>query len=618
MQKPDWTQTVHHDGSRRYVEGNYEIGERLKIRLRVGKDAPVERVFLRSYPDGEQIMAEMKPTATAGASRLWEGELPLTMPVNNYRFFILTTEGGWWFSGAGVTRHWPTDTTDFKILVGYQAPDWVRGAVFYQIFPDRFADGDPANNVRDGEYLYHGKPTVARKWGERPIGKNGQGPREFFGGDLQGIIQKLDYLQDLGVTALYLTPIFTAPSSHKYDVEDYRQVDPHFGGNEALVALRDAMDGRAMRLMLDIVPNHSGMTNSWFVQALADRQAPTTEYFIFRSYPEDYESWWGVKSLPKLNYTSLALRNEMYAGEDSIMRIWLRPPYRIDAWRMDVANMLGRQGETQLGHKIGRGIRKAVKAEAPQAYLIGEHFFDGTSHLQGDELDASMNYRGFSVPLLRWLNGFDVWYPFHTYADPYFLPTEALAEQWQTYMAPIPWQIALQQFNFLGSHDVPRVLTAMKGDTALARVAAGMLMTFPGVPCIYYGDEIGMEGAGDPDNRRPMIWETEDWNAGLREFYRKLIVLRKQMPVLQEGGFQLLYAAEDTIAFQREIPGERVMVVARRSADNLDALPLKATGLADGVEFRELLTNQTSKITGGKLPLVGFGACDIQIWQAQA
>ena len=144
-----------------------------------------------------------------------------------------------------------------------------------------------------------------------------------------------------------------------------------------------------MRLMLDIVPNHSGITHNWFVEALADQQAPTTEYFIFREHPQEYESWFGTGTLPKLNYASLALRNEMYEGEESIMRFWLRPPYRIDGWRVDVANMLGRLGETQLGHKVGRGMRKAVKQQAPQSYLLGEHFHDATTHLQGDELDAS-------------------------------------------------------------------------------------------------------------------------------------------------------------------------------------------------------------------------------------
>lgn len=618
MQNPAWTDTVHHDGSPLYVQGDYKMGSSQKIWLRVGADAPVERVFLRSYPNGEQAVTPMEAVPVgAGADgkvRWWEGTLPLTMPQNPYRFMLLTDEGGWWYSAAGATRHSPTDATDFKLLAGYNGPEWVRSTVFYQIFPDRFADGDSSNNVKNGEYSVYGQPVIARKWGERPNTARGYGGREFFGGDLQGITQNLDYLQDLGVTAVYLTPIFTAPTNHKYDVADYREVDPHFGGNAALADLRSALDGRGMRLMLDIVPNHSGKSHGWFTAALADPQSPTAEYFFFYNHPGEYESWFGTGTLPKLNYQSLALRDEMYAGENSIMRSWMRPPYRIDGWRVDVANMLGRQGESQLGHKVGRGMRKAVKAEDPQTYLLGEHFHDGTSHLQGDELDASMNYRGFSLPLLRWLSGFDTAFPARPYANPHPLPSAALADQWQVFLAAIPWQIALQQFNLLGSHDTPRVLTAVKNDVGLAKVAAAVLMTFPGVPCVYYGDEIGMEGGSDPDNRRPMVWEADQWNGELREFYQKLIRWRKELEVLQQGGFQMLYAEDNTIAYQRERPGERLIVVARRGADGLAALPLTGAGLGPEARFRELLSGKEATLSDERLSLDGLPDTGVQIW----
>jgi alpha-glucosidase len=163
----------------------------------------------------------------------------------------------------------------------------------------------------------------------------------------------LDYIQELGASALYLTPIFTSPSNHKYDVENYKQVDPHFGGNEALIALRQALDERNMKLMLDMVPNHCSATHPWFLAAQADPSAPTAEFFTFYRTPNEYESWFGIRSLPKLNYRSEHLRELMYAGQDAIMRYWLRPPFRIDGWRLDVANMLARQGESQFEHKVG-------------------------------------------------------------------------------------------------------------------------------------------------------------------------------------------------------------------------------------------------------------------------
>ncbi len=364
MFHPHWSDSVHHDGSPRYVVTRKDSsGTGVTLRLRAGLDAPIEHVFLRTYPDGEQDLAPMRLVSMDAIDRWWEVEYRLSMPSTNYRFFLITSEGGWWLTAAGMVRHNPTDATDFKILARHHSPSWLQGSVFYQIFPDRFADGDPSNNVRSAEYLRYGKPVVARSWGERPNPKTGG--TEFFGGDLQGIVQHLDYLEELGVSALYLTPIFTAPSNHKYDVADYKQVDPHFGGDAALLALRQVLDERGMRLMLDIVPNHCGVTHPWFLAAQADPTAQTAEFFTFHRRPDDYESWLGVRSLPKLNYRSERLREVMYAGQDSIMRYWLRPPFRADGWRIDVANMLARQGESQLGHKIGRGIRRAVKAESP-------------------------------------------------------------------------------------------------------------------------------------------------------------------------------------------------------------------------------------------------------------
>lgn len=618
MLNHNWTDSVHHDGSPRYVSGNtHSLGTTVTLRLRIGLDAPVERIFVRTNPDGEQHLTLMHRVAVDGACQWWETSLKLRMLRNNYRFYLLTSEGNWWFTAAGMLRYTPIDASDFKILIHYQAPNWVHDAVFYQIFPDRFADGDPTSNVRTGEYLCYGKPVIARPWGERPRPHSESGAVEFFGGDLQGIIQQLDYIEELGASALYLTPIFTSPSNHKYDVENYKQVDPHFGGNDALIALRQALDERGMRLMLDMVPNHCGVTNPWFLAAQAHPSAPTAEFFTFYHNPNEYESWLGLRSLPKLNYRSQRLREMMYAGEDAIMRYWLRPPFRIDGWRLDVANMLARQGESQLEHKVGRGIRRAIKQEAPHTYLIGENFFDGTPQLQGDELDAIMNYRGFSLPLLSWLVGFDASDPSHaarTNSHP--LPTEALAAQWQAFMSAIPWQIATQQFNLLGSHDTPRVQTVVGEDETLARLAATLLFTFPGVPSVYYGDEIGLPGGRDPDCRRCMIWDQKQWNVSRREFYQTLTQLRRTSPALRWGGYQLLYADHDTLAFQREALEERLIVVARRKNDGLTALPVRHAGLPDGIHLRDVLTSTDAVVAHGMLPLDTLPSAGVQIWRA--
>ncbi|HMQ31883.1 MAG TPA: maltodextrin glucosidase, partial [Chloroflexaceae bacterium] len=571
-----WTSSVHHDGSPTYVHApDQRVGGRATIRLRVGADAPVRSVWLRSCPDGEQSVAPMAPAGADAVCRWYAVELPLGMLRTGYRFLLATDAGNRWYNAAGVLDHYPTDANDFKLLAEARAPAWVRDAVFYQIFPDRFADGDPANNVRDGEYSYGGKAVVARPWGALP--NKATGGSEFFGGDLQGIAQRLDYLADLGVSALYLNPIFLAPSNHKYDVADYERVDPHLGGEQGLAELRAALDARGMRLMLDIVPNHCGVTHPWFTAAQADPKAPTAEFFSFSRHPDQYATWLGVSTLPRLDYRSERLRAMMYAGPDAIMRRWLRPPYAIDGWRIDVANMLGRQGPHNLGHKLGRGIRRAVKAERPDAYLLGEHFFDGTPHLQGDELDATMNYQGFTFPVWRWLAGREV--SERPWADRAPMATEQMAAQWTAFRAAIPWQIATQQFNLLGSHDTPRLRTVLGGDLGLVRVAAALLFTYPGVPCLYYGDELGLQGGPDPDCRRCMPWDEAEWDHELRAFFQTLARLRREAPALRWGGFQQLYAAGDTVAFQREAPEQRLVVVARRADDGLRALPVRHAGL---------------------------------------
>ncbi|HLI05212.1 MAG TPA: maltodextrin glucosidase [Ktedonobacteraceae bacterium] len=613
-----WSHSVHHDGSSCYVSAHEPIalGSTVKLRVRTSLDAPVESIFLRTNPDGEQHITPLQLIAKDAAACWWEGEIEIKMLKNNYRFLLLTREGHWWLTAAGMLRYTPTDASDFRLLARYQAPTWVHDTVFYQIFPDRFADGDPSNNVRDGEYLCYGKPVVARFWGELPNQQRGMGGIEFFGGDLQGIIQHLDYLQDLGINALYLTPIFTSPSNHKYDIIDYRHVDPHFGGDEALLTLRRALDERGMRLMLDLVPNHCSSQHPWFLAALADATAPSAEFFTFYRRPDDYETWHGIHSLPKLNYQSARLREEMYSGEDSVARHWLKPPFRIDGWRVDVANMLARQGESQLEHTVGRGLRRAIKSIAPHAYLIGENFFDGSPQLQGDELDATMNYRGFSIPLQQWLVGYDAslaWRP--GLQEPDMLPTPALAEQWRAFMAAIPWQIATQQFNLLDSHDTRRIQTVVGGDEMLARIAVVLLFTFPGTPSVYYGDEIGMGGGTDPDSRRCMIWDERAWNGGRRAFYQQLIHLRRSSPALRHGGLHGLYAAGETIAFLREAPKERLLVVARRAADGLTALPVRHGGLPDGLVLQEIISGARAVVEQGMLSLANMPAPGVQIWQ---
>lgn len=621
---PAYLSSIHHDGSVRYVRphrnADISIGDEVTIRLRTAVDAPMERMLLRTCPDGEQFFAEMHPAESQPnpVCRWWEATLRIGMPVTGYRFLLFTRDGVWWYNGSGLHRHVPTDANDFRLLADYEAPLWVRDSVFYQIFPDRFADGDPESNVKEGEFDYGKLKSISKRWDE-PQSKWPEAMVEFYGGDLPGVEQHLDYLSDLGVNAIYFNPVFTAYSNHRYDVADYENVDKHLGGNEALASLRRALTEQNMRFILDIVPNHCGAMHPWFQAVQQDPNAPSAEYFTFHKHPDEYESWLGVRSLPKLNYRSQLLRDTIYSGSDSIFRRWLRKPYSIDGWRVDVANMLARHGKDQLESEVWVGIRQAVKAENPQAYLLGENFFDGSWQLQGDRLDATMNYAGFTNPLLYWLDHFQV----GQHAEPKHVEsripwsTDALVESWQGYCASIPWTIAQQQFNLLGSHDTSRILHMVGGDAARNRLAVAVLLTYVGVPCIYYGDEIGMNAADSLSARDPMIWDLQRWDIELRTFYQRLIQLRRTSPALISGGFQVLSCEENTLAYLRDTDSEQIIVIGNRGpeARPAQALFVRDGGIPDGTQFREFFSGQSLTVQNGYLPIPALPV-GVQIWRS--
>ncbi len=603
---PTWTVSVHHDGSGRYVRtaspSPNSSDSVLEIRLRHSHKAPILRGFLRFTPDGEQRFLEMRREPDGPGCIWWSCLLPAIMPSLTYRFLLLTNEGAWWYNTRGLQQATPTDEADFRIVHNADAPAWIADTVFYQIAPDRFHNGDPSISVRTGEYAYRGRPTTQRAWGENPATAWDRAHVEFFGGDLIGIGQKIPYLLDLGVNALYLLPIFTAPSIHKYDVTDYEHVDPHLGGNQALTRLRQATAEHGLRLVLDIVPNHCGWDHPWFLAASADVSAPTVEFFSFTKHPDEYASWMGHRSLPRLNYASSRLREYMITGPEAIFKRWLRAPFSIDGWRVDVANMLGRQGPDDSNMELARAIRQAVKSENPEAYLLAEHFFDASAALQGDGWDATMNYAGFAFPLWSWLtsHGFrQHWEPFEIQTGAP-LSTSSLLESWAAFRSTVPWSVVMQQFNILGSHDTPRLLTTLNGNLAMQRVAVGLLMTYPGVPCLLYGDEIGMEGR-DTQVLKCMPWDSRAWKEDVRSFYQQLIPLRRTSPALSEGGFQVLDQGRDWFAYLRDAASEMMVVVANRGGTPPGRVSVEAGGIPEGMMFRDVFSGRELKVTGGHL-----------------
>jgi alpha-glucosidase len=557
------------------------LGGAYRVSLKVPA-GQAQAAWVRSEPDNEQVLTPLTRTP-AGAWDIWEGPLALDTsgPVTRYAFRMLSGGRQIWLSGAGLTQYFPERDHHFRLNPTYERVPWLTRQVFYQIFPERFFDGDPSNNVETGAYRYDGKPVVARRWDELPDPK--QGAREFFGGDLVGIEKKLPYLEDLGVTALYLNPIFTSPSSHKYDTTDYYRVDPHFGGDEAFASLCAACRARGMRVVLDAVVNHTSERHPWFDRygehgtgAYHSPDAPTRGFYVFQDEnPESYHGWYGVRTLPVLDYAHPELRQRIYEADDAVLRHWLRPPYSIDGWRFDVIHMLGEGAGATNNAAYVRHFRQTLRQENPEALVLGEHFFEATQWLQGDQEDSAMNYYGFARPVTEFLAGRDFT------GQPSEFGADVLDHLLARARNRLPFPIQLSQLNLLDSHDTPRLLTQLGGDVPRFKLAVTLLMTYIGVPCVYYGDEIGLPGGRDPDCRRPFPWDEAAWDHDLRAHFRALIALRRRSRTLQEGAYLTLHAAGDAFAFARFLGDDLVVVALNRGEGVTLELPLWKTGLAD-------------------------------------
>jgi len=564
------------DGTPCFVELERRGGERtLRLSFRTARMGGVERAWVRTAPDGEAEYAVMRKRVDGPFER-WEGRVPVRGDRLMYRFILLCDGRLSYLNQLGHVPVPPFDLHDFVWLEQALPVPWLVGTTFYQIFPDRFHVGDPTRWQGLDSYTYFGKRPVLRPWGSSPLAHGEGGHIDFYGGDLVGIGQKIPYLQDLGVGALYLNPVFHAPSNHRYDTQDFRTIDPRLGTNEDFAHLVTALHGAGIRVILDAVFNHVGCGHHWFNKegfygqpgAYQEPHGALGEYFVFHGgNPDRYDCWLGVESLPKLDFRSRRLRDEFYGGPDAIATRWLLPPYGADGWRFDVANMLARNGPEQLHGEVWREMRRHVKAARPDAYLMGEHFFDPADLLDGSQLDGVMNYQGFYFPLLRWLTGREHQLPRDWKGlVPIEYGAEDFAVELTTAMARLPFQVAQGQFNVMGSHDTTRILSHLGGDRDLLRVAATLLMTWPGVPCVYYGDEVGLEGVGDPDCRRCMPWDEASWDQGVREWFKALIVLRRVNRALAAGGTVVEAARGDVLAFWRVYDRQVCLIVANRGA----------------------------------------------------
>jgi len=562
----------HHDGSPAYVDEDAPaLGTNVTVRCRTAAGDPVSEVWIRTTKDAEPTFHPCRPTERDGAV-WWEGELPVLNPQTHYRFIVRREDGYDWLTGAGVFDHDVPDAFDFRLSTHAIAPDWGRDGVVYQIFPDRFARSAAADERPVPEW------AIPARWDDEVVfeGSDPRTPLQFFGGDLDGISDHLDHVAEVGADIVYTTPVFPGESNHRYNASTFDEVDPLLGGDEAYARLADAVHERGWRILGDLTTNHTGDTHEWFASARAG--GPEHDWYCFN--PDgSYETWMGHHTLPKLNHTNPELRKAFTEGRDSVVGRWLRPPYDLDGWRIDVANMTGRLGATDLNHEVARTVRRTAAAQRPEALVIGEHNHDASDDLPGDGWHGTMNYSGFSWPVWEWLRSPDS--PARSFGTPVPVPRrdgEQVHASMRLWHGRFGWRNISTSWNILGSHDSARIRT-VTGSAEIHRVAAGLQFSLPGVPMVFAGDEIGLEGVLGEDSRRTMTWDRpEAWDRETLAHYRTLARLRREHVALRRGGLRWAHVSADALVFLREHPAGSVLVCARRASGPEIRLPAAGLG----------------------------------------
>ena len=622
-------------------------GDKVRIRFRTAKDN-VDNVYLIMGAQRKR----MKIEKSEGKFDYFAVEIEAGTEPIHYYFEVQAGKIRCFYNKCGVSKDLQ-DSRAFSVMPGFATPDWAKGAVMYQIFTDRFCNGDPSNDVEDHEYYYIGKYTVRVKdWDKVP---DPSGVHEFYGGDLQGVLDKLDYLQELGVEVIYFNPLFVSPSNHKYDIQDYDHIDPHFGvilyedgtplpdghvenrfasryiarvtdranleaSNLFFAKLMEEIHRRGMRVILDGVFNHCGSFNKWMDReriyenqegyekgAYLSADSPYRSFFKFHNehdwpYNSFYEGWWGHNTLPKLNYEGSPELEEYILG---IAKKWLLPPYNVDGWRLDVAADLG--FSNTYNHAFWKKFRAEVKKIKSDALIIAEHYGDPAAWLRGDEWDTVMNYDAFMEPLTWFFTGME------KHSDDFHLGMLGNADTFvnsMTYHMSRLMAPSLQTaMNELSNHDHSRFLTrtnhkvgriaklgaqaASEGvDTAVMREAVIMQMTWPGAPTVYYGDEAGVCGFTDPDSRRTYPWGKED--TVMLGFHKAAIRMHKKYKVLSHGSLKFLYRDYNCLAYGRFSLEEQIVVVFNNNGDGSREIriPVWEIGVKNGdTMYRVMFTD---------------------------
>ena len=589
-----WLESVYSDGTAEFVSNPHpKLFETVTIRIRMYEDAPVKHVFLRTVPNGDEFLQEMHPAKKERGLVYYETELKINENRINYQFYLACENVVYFYTQKEITTYVPDQTYDFVLLTDYVQPEWVKEAVFYQIFPERFCNGDKSNDVKSGEYTQNGFATIQMEnWNDTPLDYQQGHCLDFYGGDLQGVKEKIPYMKELGITAVYLNPIFIAPSVHKYDCLDFFHVDPHFGGDEALAELSAALHENGMKLILDISINHTGIDHKWFnrdgiwfdksIGAYNNPDSPERGYYFFGE-GNDYHGWLGVETLPTLNYTSEELRDVIYRAEDSVLKKWLKPPYSIDGWRFDVANTFARNNEIQMSHELWPQIFKSIKEVNPQAYVLAEEWGDCAPYLQGNEWDSPMNYYGCGRVIRQFLGEPDLFMERNPILRNirYKMTAENVENRVMEHLAKLPYAMWENQFNLFDSHDVSRLHNSARVHPEEYRGAVIFQFILTGAASIYYGDEAGADGIVGTNEgcRYPMPWDKDFKNSEAYKLNQTMAKMKAQHKALSHGGMKFLYAADSIVAIARFWKDEVfVGLVSTNDQDVKIRLPLGVVG----------------------------------------
>lgn len=639
-------EAIYSDGTSEYrnpMEPNANESVTIRLRTYRGEDM---QAFVVSK-DGRQ---EMVYDTTVEQFDYYKCKVLLGSEIFNYHFELDCDDVHYYYDRFGLSRDF-RQYYEFSITPGFSTPSWSKGAVMYQILVDRFCNGDPSNDVLTDEYFYiQTHSEHVDDWNRRVANFD---VAEFYGGDLEGVRQKLNYLKSVGIEVIYFNPLFVSPSSHKYDIADYDHIDPHFtkfvhdegdllapGDNDNKHASRyktrvtnqenlEASNQffadfvaecheKGIKVILDGVFNHCGSFNKWLNReklytkeegypagAYESKDSPYNSFFKFsddndNKWPDNntYEGWWGYDTLPKLNFED---SKELY---DYILRIgkkWVSAPYNCDGWRLDVAADLGHSPE--MNHQFWRDFRDAVKEANPNAVVLAEHYGDPSSWLQGDQWDTVMNYDAFMEPLSFFLTGME------KHSDEYQANAVGDGNRFKNtmlhFMARLKTPSLYCSMNQLSNHDHSRFLSRtnhvagridkLGPEAANANVSIPIMklavmfqMTWPGAPTLYYGDEAGLCGFTDPDNRRTYPWDNPNYE--LIDFHRDMIRLHKCSDAIKTGSFRFLNCGNGYISFCRFNHQEQIIVAMNCSDKELEInIPAWIAGMPENCTINQIM-----------------------------